>query len=491
MTKKEKIAYFAALSSFIGLFENMIPTPIPIFRIGLSNIPVCLGFTIFNFYESFFIVMFKTVFSHLFRGTLFSYPFLIGLTGSLFFILFAYPFYKISHKYTSFVSLSLFGAFFHNMGQILTAFLFIPPKAIFYFGIILITIGSIFSFINGIICNIIYNRIFRRFFMDDTLFIQKGEDLQCVLCPNYCVLKDEQFGLCHIRKRQKDKIFNPYSGIISSASIDPIEKKPLYHFLPKTSIYSVGFFGCTLKCQFCQNHLISQVTPDEDIHKVSPNEMLNYLMKNKLSSIAFTYSEPTLYFEWVLEVAKLCKKNNIKTILVTNGYLNPKPASILLEYIDAANIDLKSSKIEFYKKVCFGKIDPVKEFIKIAYQKKVHIELTTLVVTNTNDDIEECKEITDFIASISKDIPFHISRYHPQYKFTEPPTPLGTINSWITEAKKKLNFVYGGNISELGNTYCKNCGELLIEREYYDILIKNLSNDGKCKKCSEFNNFVM
>ncbi|HOV14663.1 MAG TPA: radical SAM protein [Spirochaetota bacterium] len=233
--------------------------------------------------------------------------------------------------------------------------------------------------------------------------------------------------------------------------LDPIEKKPLYHFMPGSMIFSVGFFGCTLKCQFCQNHTISQIDKNmEEIinknKKWTPQGMINYLKKNEYSSIAFTYSEPTLYYEWVLETARLCKENNIKTVLVTNGYLNPNPASKLLQYIDAANIDLKSAKESFYRKSCFGHIEPVKEFIKIAFEKGVHIEVTTLVITDTNSDIEECVEITEFLSSISKDIPYHISRYFPNYKFDLPPTDKNIIYQWIDEAKKRLNFVYGGNI---------------------------------------------
>jgi pyruvate formate lyase activating enzyme len=315
--------------------------------------------------------------------------------------------------------------------------------------------------------------------------------MQCTLCPNYCLLSNGKFGLCGIRKNENNSIINPFSGIISSSSIDPIEKKPLYHFMPGTNIYSVGFWGCTLHCQFCQNYSISQFQPQSNNKKITPKEIVNYLIKNDYKSIAFTYSEPTLYFEWVLETAKLCKKNNIKTVLVTNGYLNQKPAEILLEYIDAANIDLKSSKDEFYKKICNGKIEPVKKFIELTYKKSIHIEITTLVITNTNNDIEECNEITDFISSLSPDIPFHISRYRPEYQFNEPPTDEKIITKWILEAKKKLNYVYGGNIFEYSDTNCKNCGEILIKRNGYSISVINVDKNGNCNHCNKLNNIIM
>ena len=327
--------------------------------------------------------------------------------------------------------------------------------------------------------------------MNDFLFKIKGEKLQCLLCPNLCVLNEGQYGLCKTRKRIKDKIVNPYSGIISSSGVDPIEKKPLYHFMPNSSIFSVGFFGCTLKCQFFQNYSISQYHPDENGQKTSPKEMVYLLKERNLKSIAFTYSEPLLYYEWVLETAILCHENNIKTILVTNGYLNPKPAEELLKHIDAANIDLKSGKDDFYKEICSGKLEPVKKFIEIAYKSKVHIEITTLIVTDTNDSIEEIIEILDFISSLSSDIPYHISRYHPDYNFNKPATPVSTIDKFIELSKKKLNYVYAGNIMGNSDTFCKKCNELLVRRNYYTTSIHKLDKNGKCTKCGTDNNFVL
>lgn len=316
---------------------------------------------------------------------------------------------------------------------------------------------------------------------------------QCLLCPNNCLLNEGQFGLCGTRKCENKKIVNPYSGIISSTGIDPIEKKPLYHFMPSSVIFSVGFYGCTLKCQFCQNYSISQFHPDhlKQQEKLSPDNIVFLLKEKNYKSIAFTYSEPTLYFEWVLETSKLCRKNNIKTVLVTNGYLNKNPSEELLNYIDAANIDLKSGTDEFYKNICKGKIEPVKDFIKTAYEKKVHIELTTLIITDTNDSEEEMDTITDFISSISKNIPFHISRYHPSYKFSKPATNPEKIENLIIKAKKKLNYVYGGNISGNSETKCVKCGKSLINRDFYNISKINIDNKGNCVFCKEYNYFVM
>jgi pyruvate formate lyase activating enzyme len=327
--------------------------------------------------------------------------------------------------------------------------------------------------------------------MDSLFYLSNGNSVQCILCPNLCVLSEGNFGLCKTRKRIGNKIENPFSGIISSSGIDPIEKKPLYHYKPGSKIFSIGFFGCTLHCQFCQNYSISQTMPERLPERTSPDDIVSYLLKNGLPSIALTYSEPTLHFEWILETVKLCRREKINTVLVTNGYLNQEPAKMLLEYVDAANIDLKSADDAFYKKICGGKINPVKEFIKIAYSKKVHIEITTLVITDTNDGILECNQIAEFIAGISDCIPFHISRYHPDYIFNKSMTPVGTMNNWLNEAKTKLNFVYGGNIQEFQDSTCSNCNNLLIRRNGYDVAITGLTEGGRCQNCGTDNHFIL
>jgi pyruvate formate lyase activating enzyme len=328
--------------------------------------------------------------------------------------------------------------------------------------------------------------------MSNILYKVKGDKIQCLLCPNLCLLNDGQFGICKTRKRENDKIINPYSGVISSSGIDPMEKKPLYHFFPGSAIFSVGFFGCTLKCQFCQNYSISQFHPEDyNNNKLSPEDVVYLLKEKNIKSIAFTYSEPLLYHEWVLKTSILCRKNNIKTVLVTNGFINQEPAEEILEYIDAANIDLKSSKNDFYKKICSGKVESVKEFIRTAFKKKVHIEVTTLVITDTNDSIEEFNEITDFISSISEDIPFHISRYHPSYNFNKEATPIKTLEKLIEFSQKKLNYVYGGNMLGYSDTLCKKCNEILIKRDFYTTSIRSLDKNGNCKKCGSFNNFIV
>ncbi|MBN2546802.1 MAG: AmmeMemoRadiSam system radical SAM enzyme [Spirochaetes bacterium] len=327
--------------------------------------------------------------------------------------------------------------------------------------------------------------------MIDLYKVIDDKKVQCLLCPNNCKLSENQFGLCDTRSCEKKEVVNKYSGIISSSGTDPIEKKPLYHFRPGSIIFSVGFFGCTLKCQFCQNYSISQFHPSFNHEKISPKDMVCFLKEKKYDQIAFTYSEPTLYYEWVLETSILCRKNNIKTVLVTNGYLNKEPAKQLLGFIDAANIDLKSFSNDFYKKNCRGKLEPVLEFIKIACDKAVHIEITTLIITDTNDSEEEMIKINDFISSVSKDIPFHISKYHPSYNFNKPATDLNKLRKLIEISKNKLNYVYGGNIEDYSNTYCKKCNNLLIKRDFYSISTSGLDKDGRCNKCKSENNIII
>ena len=311
--------------------------------------------------------------------------------------------------------------------------------------------------------------------------------LKCNICPNKCNLKEEQIGKCKARKIIDGNIIDIYSGIITSSNIDPIEKKPLYHFYPGSRIFSIGFYGCTMTCKFCQNYSISQITsPLRNSEKKSPDEILQLLKQNDFDMVAATYSEPLLHFEWLLDFFRLCKNENIKTVLVTNGYINIENAKKLFPYIDAMNVDLKSSKNDFYNKICGGTISPVKEFIIEGHKEKIHIEITTLVITDTNDKIEECDEITDFIYSISEDIPFHISKYFPTYKMENPATSIKTIENWVSIAKKKLNYVYGGNIGTFSDTNCPKCSSILIKRDFYGINIKNLIKNNsvvECKNC--------
>jgi pyruvate formate lyase activating enzyme len=289
-------------------------------------------------------------------------------------------------------------------------------------------------------------------------------------------------GICRVRFNKKGELDVPLYGRLSAVAMDPIEKKPLYHFYPNSTILSIGFYGCSFHCPFCQNYSISQ-TNSGRYTDLSPSDLVDTAKKNNSNGIAYTYSEPLIHLEYVLDSAKIARKNGLKNVLVSNGYINPEPADELLEYIDAANIDLKTFNPDFYRKEIGGRLEDVKAFIKKA-AAKIHLEVTTLVIPEKNDTEEEIESIASFLADISKDIPYHLSCYYPTYKYSIPPTPESTVRKLSETAGKHLNYVYPGNVgySET-NTYCPQCKSLLIRRAGYKVEIKGMEN-GKCSSCS-------
>ena len=305
--------------------------------------------------------------------------------------------------------------------------------------------------------------------------------VQCTLCPHMCRIKNGKFGFCLVRGNINGKPAIPYYGKLSAASVDPVEKKPLYHFYPGSKILSVGFFGCSMKCPFCQNFTIStNVNPDYKSYK--PEDILSMVKSKGGIGLAYTYSEPLVHIEWVSETSKLLRKNGYKNVLVTNGLINGEPADTVLEYTDAANIDLKSFNSDFYRKELKGDLEAVKNFIKKA-SEKIHVEITTLVIPGKNDTKEEIMEISSFIASINKNIPYHLSCYYPAYKYSIPSTPASLVFNLAELAKEKLNFVYTGNTGTGDtDTLCPSCGETIVKRSGYSAQIINM-NRGKCKKC--------
>jgi len=275
--------------------------------------------------------------------------------------------------------------------------------------------------------------------------ITKSNKLECQLCPHNCIISKGKSGLCSVRKNRNNNLELPMKGIISAIAIDPIEKKPLYHFLPGSRILSIGFYGCNFHCQFCQNYQISQIyNKKKNKQYISPIDIIHMVQEKGLKSIAYTYSEPVIHFEYVLECANLAHINGIKNVLVTNGFLNPEPARELLSKMDGVNVDLKAFTQDFYNKLG-GKIEPVKEFIKLA-AKLTHLEVTTLIIPEENDSTQEILNIANFIASLNKDIPLHISSYYPVYKYEVSSTPKDTVLNLVKSASRVLNYVYPGNI---------------------------------------------
>jgi len=272
--------------------------------------------------------------------------------------------------------------------------------------------------------------------------------MECQVCMHHCKLKEGQIGKCKARKNEKGVISSINYGMLTSLSLDPIEKKPLYHFYPDSQILSYGSFGCNLRCPFCQNHEISQVGEDGIDHiYISPEELtqkaVDLVTKGNIG-VAFTYNEPLIAFEYLRDTAKLLKKYDLKVVAVTNGSVTESIAKVILPYIDAMNIDIKGFTKEYYKWVG-GDLETVKNFIKLAVQK-CHVELTMLIVPGKNDSLEEMKKLSTWIASIDKNIPLHISRYFPEWKMLNvPATDIKSIYSLAEIARESLTYVYEGN----------------------------------------------
>lgn len=319
----------------------------------------------------------------------------------------------------------------------------------------------------------------------------KNGFIQCLSCNHYCKIPKGKTGICGVRYNDEGRLKLLVYGRVAARNIDPVEKKPLFHFYPGSEIYSIGTMGCNFRCTFCQNWDISQFHKDHTVEEIetagialSPEDMMDYCLKNGIPGIAFTYNEPTIFCEFAYDTAKLAKEKGLHTVYVSNGFESKEALEKLFPYIDAMNIDLKSFYDEYYIKVCGGRVEPVKENIKDLWDKGMWIEVTTLVTTNHNDSEKEFREIAEFLKSVSRDIPWHISRYFPAYKMDDPPTPIKTLEKAYEIGREVgLNYVYVGNAIGMKkeNTYCPECGELLIEREGYSI--HDRTNKGKCQVC--------
>lgn len=277
----------------------------------------------------------------------------------------------------------------------------------------------------------------------------KKDILRCELCPNFCVLKESEIGKCRVRKNQEGRLFSLSYGKPVSINIDPIIKKPLYHFMKDSFTFSIGMPGCNLSCAWCQNWDLTQRDIEEfDIEIVSPEKIIEEAINSECPSISYTYSEPFISYEYVEEIAKLARKKGLKNILVTNGYVNKEPFEKIAPLIDAMNIDLKTFKESTYKKYCGGRLAPILDTIKSASKKGIHIEITTLVIPGINDSEKELMGIAEFIASVDKNIPWHISRFFPMHKLKDKEiTPKSTLEKAGQIGKKAgLKFVHLGNI---------------------------------------------
>jgi pyruvate formate lyase activating enzyme len=263
----------------------------------------------------------------------------------------------------------------------------------------------------------------------------------------------------------------PYYGLVSALAEDPIEKKPLYHFRPGSAILSLGFVFCNLRCPFCQNWSISQPDGAEvSGRRLSPVQAAGLVRDRGLNQIAYTYSEPLIHIEWLLECMALCRREGIANVLVTNGCVNPDPAAEILALTDAVNVDLKCFSAETYEKVLGGSLDAVLDFIETAHSLGTHLEITTLVVPGLNDGEDETRHCRDFIAALSPDIPWHISAYHPDYRYDAPASDPAALAAIAGMGRERLRYVYTGNVpGERNDTACPHCGAALVSRRGYRV----------------------
>lgn len=313
---------------------------------------------------------------------------------------------------------------------------------------------------------------------------EKVEDgnVVCKLCPAECHLSYNQIGICGCRFNKEGNLYTNNYGELVTLAVDPIEKKPLYHFHPTKPILSTGANGCNFACDHCQNWTISQ--KKVKTINVLPEKLVETAIHHDSFGVAFTYTEPMIWYEYICDTAPLLKEAGLKVVLVSNGYINPEPLQVLLKHTDAINIDLKGIKEEFYKKVCKGKIQPILDNIHAIHESSAHMEITNLLIPGENDSNEDITKLVDFVATISADIPLHFSAYHPEYKMNIPATSPTIIKNAFRIAKNKLNYVYVGNMySEEGlDTYCPSCNNLLINRLGYKTSIVGLKNSN-CKNC--------
>lgn len=312
--------------------------------------------------------------------------------------------------------------------------------------------------------------------------------VMCLICPNECVLKEGEVSQCNNRIVRNSKLYTMAFGNPCSVNVDPMEKKPLYHFLPGSRAYSIATAGCNLACLNCQNWTISQTRPDRTRnYDLMPERVVEEAVKNNCRSIAYTYSEPVSFFEYAYETASLARKAGVKNVIKSNGYVNPEPLRKLCTVADAANIDLKSFRESTYLKLSGGKLQPVLEALKIYRDSGVWLEITNLVIPSWTDKPEEIAAMCKWLGENGfKDNPVHFSRFYPVYKLDQlPPTPVELLNNAAKIARAEgLRYVYTGNVpgNEQANTLCPGCGTTLIIREGYRVVTNNISG-GKCHKC--------
>ncbi|MCA1933119.1 MAG: AmmeMemoRadiSam system radical SAM enzyme [Calditerrivibrio sp.] len=313
-----------------------------------------------------------------------------------------------------------------------------------------------------------------------------GETVSCDLCPQRCIIKSGKSGLCLIRKNIGGKLYQTSYNEVSSLNVDPIEKKPLYHFHPGTSILSIGTNGCNLSCSYCQNFVISKNISVRN--KVSKEFLLDIAKDSGSIGIAYTYNEPTVWYEFVYDCAEFFFSCNLKNVIVSNGFINISPLKKLSKYIDAANIDIKAFSEEGYR-LLGGSLKPVLETVEFLLSENIHVEVTHLAVENYTTRIDEFEDMCRWLSNLNKHLPLHISRYFPCYKLSLPPTNTEFLNNLYDIGKKYLYNVYLGNLNFNNDSFCPYCGFRLVERKGYNV--QKFIGDNICPSCKRELYFVL
>ncbi len=327
----------------------------------------------------------------------------------------------------------------------------------------------------------------------EAMFYERAGDsrVRCKLCPWNCLLEDGKRGICGGRENRRGVLYAINYGKITALAIDPIEKKPLFHFYPGSPILSISTFGCNFQCPWCQNWHISRASLEESVYdEVEPQRVVEYAKRYGVPFIAYTYNEPLVWYEYVYDVSKLARREGMKNVLVTNGFVEEEPLEELLPYVNAANVDVKAFREEVYRKYIKGKLAPVLQNVETMHEKGVHVETTYLVIPGINDDLSEIRKFCRWVLdALGPDVPVHFSRFFPHYKMSHlPPTPLELlIKAREIAMEEGLRYVYVGNVPghEGENTHCPSCKRPVIKRVGFEITEWRLSDENRCEFCGE------
>ena len=317
-----------------------------------------------------------------------------------------------------------------------------------------------------------------------------GTYVRCNLCPHHCIIAEGERGHCRVRENRGGRLFSMVYGNPCAVHIDPIEKKPFFHFLPNAATFSLATAGCNLRCLYCQNWTISQLPPEETYNiDLPPEEVVRLAQNYATPVIAYTYSEPTIFYEYMLATARLAREVGLRNVVISAGYIETEPLKELCQWVDAIKIDLKGYDETFYREVCEGELKPVLKAIKTIYDMGVHLVIVNLVVPTLNDDLDQLRSLAHWVAqNLSPNVPLHFSRFHPQYKLANlPPTPVETLEKSHQIAREEgVLYAYIGNVPGHpgNNTYCPACNQPIIVREGFTVLEYHLQN-GECQYCGE------